>query len=567
MFTECAVFSSTAPICSATCMNRLLNTSSMHRVGAVADGLAPRDAARAREHQATIASHCRRASRARRPSSRSLPRSSAGPAMSRRREVRARVERRRPRHGRRTRCGASRRPRGDVSARGGVGGASCAVRAARELRRASSSTDSTASAWLARPHESRSAVACAARTRPQRVRGGARSPKQRAALASVPRSCTRDACARSRRRRAATLAPRARARLAPRARRTLPPTRQGARVERRLDAVLAQHAQRLRRPMPYADSTPASGWISTVPIAERSATWHACCPAAPPKQHSAKRATSWPRWTEICLIAFAIARRRSAGSRPRAARSELLARSRREPRAASAANAADALRRRAADPRPRRTRAGRSRGWMRPSSTFASVTVSGPPRAVAGGPGHARPRTAGRPAAGRSRTSAPSRRRRRPCGSAASARSRARLRSRPPRPLELAREQRDVGRRAAHVEADHLVEPAALRRAQHADRRRPQDPTAGCPCRGTRRASASPPWLCMNFSGTAVELRARPRADARNVAREHRREIGVDERRVAARDELQQRAHACDTETCVNPEPRASAAASSSCRG
>ena len=35
MFTECAVFCSATPICSAIAMKRLLNTSSMHRIGAV----------------------------------------------------------------------------------------------------------------------------------------------------------------------------------------------------------------------------------------------------------------------------------------------------------------------------------------------------------------------------------------------------------------------------------------------------------------------------------------------------------------------------------------------------
>ena len=59
-------------------------------------------------------------------------------------------------------------------------------------------------------------------------------------------------------------------------------------------------------PMPNADSTPASGWMMTRRMPSISATCAACCPPAPPKQHSAKRVTSWPRCTEICLIAFAM---------------------------------------------------------------------------------------------------------------------------------------------------------------------------------------------------------------------------------------------------------------------
>ena len=37
-----------------------------------------------------------------------------------------------------------------------------------------------------------------------------------------------------------------------------------------------------------------------------SATRQACWPAAPPKQHSVYSVTSWPRCTEICLIALAM---------------------------------------------------------------------------------------------------------------------------------------------------------------------------------------------------------------------------------------------------------------------
>ena len=40
-------------------------------------------------------------------------------------------------------------------------------------------------------------------------------------------------------------------------------------------------------PMPYAESTPASGGTSTVPMPRASATAHACWPPAPPKLVSA----------------------------------------------------------------------------------------------------------------------------------------------------------------------------------------------------------------------------------------------------------------------------------------
>ena len=60
------------------------------------------------------------------------------------------------------------------------------------------------------------------------------------------------------------------------------------------------------RPMPYADSTPANGWMNTVSIPSASATRQACCPPAPPKHCNAKRVASWPFCTETCLIAFAM---------------------------------------------------------------------------------------------------------------------------------------------------------------------------------------------------------------------------------------------------------------------
>ncbi len=146
-----------------------------------------------------------------------------------------------------------------------------------------------------------------------------------------------------------------------------------------------------------------------------SATCAACWPPAPPKQHSAKRVTSWPRCTEICLIAFAM--RSTAILRNPAASSSA---PRRSPVASAtlAARAAERVwpwpLRRAARRPPGRTRAGRTRaGFGRAARSRRSRSAArrcGSTRGRA-----ARRRIAGPHAAGRCRKSGSSRRRRRRC--------------------------------------------------------------------------------------------------------------------------------------------------------
>jgi len=108
--------------------------------------------------------------------------------------------------------------------------------------------------------------------------------------------------------------------------------------------------------------------------------------------------------------------------------------------------------------------------------------------------------------------------------------------------LELAVIVADIGGGAAHVEADDALEagdPARLDRADHAARRAGEDRVLpleefriGEPARGLHEEEPR-----------AVLLGAERRRDAADIAREDRREIGVDHGRVAARDEFHQRAH------------------------
>ena len=105
--------------------------------------------------------------------------------------------------------------------------------------------------------------------------------------------------------------------------------------------------------------------------------------------------------------------------------------------------------------------------------------------------------------------------------------------------LELAGVVRDVGRRAAHVEADHAVEARALAGARHAD------DAAGRT--GQDRVLAVE---AARVGQAAVRLHELQRhagqvgGHAIDVAREDRRQIGIDDRRVAARHQLHQRADA-----------------------
>ena len=111
-----------------------------------------------------------------------------------------------------------------------------------------------------------------------------------------------------------------------------------------------------------------------------SATAQACWPPAPPNVVSAYRVTSWPFWTEIrftalAMLATAICRYPSAtcsGVRSSPVRSRI---SRGEVGEAVAGRAASSSGWSPSGPNTR----GKWAGWMRPSMTLASVTVSGPP--------------------------------------------------------------------------------------------------------------------------------------------------------------------------------------------
>ena len=124
--------------------------------------------------------------------------------------------------------------------------------------------------------------------------------------------------------------------------------------------------------MPYADSTPANGWMNTVCMPSSSATRQACCPPAPPKQCRAKPAASWPFCSDTCLIALAMlatAMRRNPSATTRGS----------WPGTSSAnfsATTAASSRESASGPKM----AGKCAGWILPTITLASVTVSGPPR-------------------------------------------------------------------------------------------------------------------------------------------------------------------------------------------
>ncbi len=99
--------------------------------------------------------------------------------------------------------------------------------------------------------------------------------------------------------------------------------------------------------------------------------------------------------------------------------------------------------------------------------------------------------------------------------------------------LEGAVVMRDVGRGAAHVEADDAGEPSALARPGHGD-----DAAAGperiASLPWNRLASVSPPEDIMNISRARVRAVSRVARDLLDVAAQDRREIGVDDGGVAA---------------------------------
>lgn len=100
----------------------------------------------------------------------------------------------------------------------------------------------------------------------------------------------------------------------------------------------------------------------------------------------------------------------------------------------------------------------------------------------------------------------------------------------------LAREVRDVGGGAAHVEADDPVEAGELRHAGHADDaagRAGQDGVLAAELPRFGQASVG----LHEHQPHAVEFTG----DTLDVAAQHRREVGVDDRGVSARDELHQR--------------------------
>ena len=103
--------------------------------------------------------------------------------------------------------------------------------------------------------------------------------------------------------------------------------------------------------------------------------------------------------------------------------------------------------------------------------------------------------------------------------------------------LELARIVRDVGRGAAHVEADHPVEAGRGRGARHAD------DAAGRPGQDRILAAEGP-----RVGETAVGLHEKQPGSAQlaghliHVPAEDGREVGVHDRGVAARHQLHQRA-------------------------
>ena len=132
-------------------------------------------------------------------------------------------------------------------------------------------------------------------------------------------------------------------------------------------------------------------------------------------------------------------------------------------------------------------------------------------------------------------------------------------------PLVLAGVVRDVGRGAAHVEADDLVEARHRRGAHHAD------DAAGRARQDRILALEAPrvgePAVRLHERASRAVAAAR-RATAIDIAAQDRREIGVDHGGVAAADQLHQRADLDgSTEIWVKPISRASAATRRSCSG
>ncbi len=128
-------------------------------------------------------------------------------------------------------------------------------------------------------------------------------------------------------------------------------------------------------PMPQADSRLAKRGLSTSSAPRASATQQAIWPAAPPKATKAWPRGSKPRSVEMRRTAWAVSST-ATRTKPSAAASGL---------AAPMAWASSARRSRAAAASrgwswPGPNRAGKLCGSSRPSTSWASVTVAGPPR-------------------------------------------------------------------------------------------------------------------------------------------------------------------------------------------
>ena len=105
--------------------------------------------------------------------------------------------------------------------------------------------------------------------------------------------------------------------------------------------------------------------------------------------------------------------------------------------------------------------------------------------------------------------------------------------------LVAAGEMRDVGRGAAHVEADTRSKPASaggLRHADDAARRAGQDRVLAAEGGGVGE-----PAVRLHEEQPAAVAAFRPADDLVDIAAQHRREIGVDHAGVAAADQLDQR--------------------------
>ena len=117
------------------------------------------------------------------------------------------------------------------------------------------------------------------------------------------------------------------------------------------------------------------------------------------------------------------------------------------------------------------------------------------------------------------------------------------------RPFVFAREMAHIGGRAAHVEADELGMPGGLRRAHHAD------DSAGRPRQD--RILALEMMRLGQAARTLHEEKRHARHQLRHaihIAAQNRRQIGIHHRRIAARHQLHERAHAVGHRNLRKPD-------------